>query len=579
MPRRPVLAALLVTLAAASVLLGYGRSDAEDRTTRSVDKHDLSMSATVDEEVARKWQEKELTPSPLSDDSEFLRRVSLDLTGVVPSPNEVVAFLQDESPDKRRTKIDELLERDAYADHFSVVWMQILVGNELLARVQQVAAVRPWLIDAFKKNLPYDKFVKEVVAAEGVTDEDGSTNFMLRFDQETAAIDAAAVVSRIFLGVQIQCAQCHNHPYEKWSKDQFHNLAAFFSRLRRTRVFGEDGKRVAFAIKEDLRGRYIMPDSNPPRQMEPIFLTGEKGDASPGANLRMQYARWMISQENPWFAPMIVNRYWALFMGRGLVEPIDDFGDSNPATHPELLQKLAADFVAMGYDLQYLCRVLTNSKTYQLASKTTGNNADDRKYYSHARLRALSPEQLLNSLMLATGLAQQSVGLDGEKAAQLRMQILQRFIFVFGNDEGAEEVNFEGTIPQVLMMLNGKLTNDAVRAASKTGLAELLEDVEQPALRVERLFLAALGRYPTSEETKGFVGWLRKNADARPPEGNDAALQIGRLDRGQPGQGGGGGGGGKRQGRGKGGGTVPGSVPYEDLLWALLNSSEFRFNH
>ncbi len=565
-------------VAALAAFVPWQDSRAEDRTSRTVDKLDLSMSAEIDREVESMWQEKGLKPSPLSEDAEFLRRVTLDLTGSIPGPDEVVAFLKDRRADKRTRKIDELIARESYGEHFGIVWMQILMGNDLVARAAGGGKIHPWLVDAFNQNMPYDRFVRELLTAEGVTSDVGPTSFMLRFDMQMGAIEAAAITSRLFLGVQIQCAQCHNHPYEKWTQDQFHQTAAFFARLRRSRLMDGDGKRQGFVVREDLRGSYNMPDTTPPRRMEPIYLTGEKGDARPGVNLRKEFSTWMTDRENPWFARMIVNRYWALFMGRGLVDPIDDFGESNPPTHPDLLNKLASDFVAKGYDLKYLCRVIANSRAYQLSSVPNASNQEDKKYYSHFRLRPLSPEQLLNSLVTASGLSDQGTRMNREQLAALRLQILQRFVFVFGNDEGEEAVSFEGTIPQALMMLNGKLSNDAIRAASDLNVDRILEEISQPALRIEAMFLTALGRHPTSEETKFYAAYAQKYANVRVPEGNDQSVQgLNRLNQGGPGRGDGGAR--RKEPVARRGKNIPGAVAYEDVFWALLNSTEFRFNH
>lgn len=524
------------------------------------------LADRIDARIDAKIAERKLTSSPPAEDVEFLRRLSLDLTGRIPAPDSVLDFLDDRDAKKRARKIDELLASPAWAAWWADVWTILLVGR--VSPVQEVPArraLREWVRGAFARNMPYDAFARALVAASGRSDENPAVFYLLRF--RDAPADAAGHAMRLFRGRQIQCAQCHNHPYEKWTPRDFFGVAAFFARMRARSIDASPTGLPLVEVYDAPAGEAFIPDAPSAEPIAPRFLTGAAPD--PASPRRAELARLLTAPDDAAFARAAVNRAWAQCFGRGLVEPVDDLRDDNPGTHPELLDELTRAFVAGGYDLRALLRAILNSRAYQRSSRPPpAESAEGRDFYTHAWVRHLTPEQLLESLLRAT--AALTIGREQppEMVAEVKRRMLDRFVFLFADDEMREVTHFEGSIPAALLMLNGPFTNSAwfrvrereparmgemtpVRAPSRSGPkpeeevpvvttldALFLVDL-RPEDRVERLFLSILSRPPRPEERARYLAYLRKRSGLTP------------LER----------------------------EACKDIAWALLNSTEFRFNH
>lgn len=567
----------------------------------------------IDRMIRAEWKRQKITPAPPVDDARFLRRVTLDITGNLPSAETVRRFLSDRSPDKRARAVETLLSGPGYVKRWVAYWDDVLMGRTMrpMQNVDRVA-FRQWLTEKFQKNTPYNQFVYELLTATGQNSAGGSlaraagmempamlapfaapetgdpakvngaVNWFLKYAQTPA--DLSGAVSRIFLGVQIQCAQCHDHKTEKWTQEDFRRFTACFIRTRPVPVDLD---------RDQLRGirRFELRDIERPLLRNrlrsgggeytgaiPAALDGTEFTRSP--NRRRALAAWITAPENPYFAPAIVNRMWAHFMGRGFVDPIDDFRPSNPAIMPELLQKLSEDFIAHGYDLKRLIRLICNTQAYQLSAAPSRNDPENL-YWSRYRLKPMGPELILDALITATGMEEGLQRVAGAGAEAMKAQILRQLIFLFDVDEEFEQKDFEGTIPQALLLLNGSLVNNGASLLPGNALAQVLALPGDDAVKIEELYLRTLSRKPTSAELKHWQAFL--NAP-RTVVQTDSIAGAGR--RPQRGLGG--------QVRRMGGGPdpfarilartrlpepEPKQQAFEDLFWALLNSSEFIFNH
>lgn len=508
----------------------------------------------IDRKLAVEWRKQHLSPGPLVDDAAFLRRVTIDLTGTLPTADAVRAFVADTRKDRRARAVDALLDSPAYALHWATYWDRALMGRTPHGNLVDRVAFGRWLYAAFAKNRRWDQLARELVTATGQNtlggvkknalgplqepepDPDGkvhpAVNWILRYAQNPT--DLTGKLSRIFLGVQIQCAQCHDHPSEKWKQDDFRALAACFARtgptpledkpkgvVRRVELRDQPGPAFGGPKQSDLRLIALAP----PRALDGTDFAG-------AANRRVALGDWMVRADNPWFARAIVNRYWAHLVGRGFVEPVDDFRRSNPPVAPALLDALAADFVAHGYDLKHLVRLVCATRVYQLAVVPGQPGEADERLFVHHRMRPLSAEELYNALALATNLDRilPANNLDG-----IKLQIQNAFDFLFNVDEEAPpSADFNGSVQQALLFMNGKLLNGAVAAPTST-LTGILDFPADDALKVDALYLRTLSRAPTPAESKRCVEYVGGPRD-------------------------------KRQ-------------AFEDLFWALLNSSEFLFQH
>ena len=485
----------------------------------------LTGSALIDQQISKTWADAGVPNAAPSDDAEFLRRVSLDLIGVRPSPDEVLAFLKDPSPGKRAAKIDQLLARPEYAHAWAELWENLLVGYDDKIRNDSKKALYTWLRDeVFARNLPYDQMVRALLASSGINTDAGPVNFLIRLTRKDGGggVSMASKASRLFMSTQIQCAQCHDHPFDRFTQDDFYGMVAFFARTKTKKVdTTKDSKDTRYELYDDTKGEASFGEGKARKTVAPRFLD----EIAPPKELsrREAFVSLLLRPENPNFARSLVNRYWARFFGRGIIEPVDDFSNRFKPSHPELLDRLAKEFVAQGHDLAWLIRAIANSRTYQLSSRRP-ENASAERYFSYADTRPLTPEQLAMSLTDALGLGEGRGG---------RGDLLKQFRQRFGDEEAADRGLFQGTIPQALMIMNGSTNGEIGRTNNK--LDRILKQFTAPEDRLDRIFLTVLCRLPSPREQSTYLPYVKAGGAKK-----DA---------------------------------------YEDVYWVLLNSSEFLFNH
>lgn len=509
----------------------------------SADQWDDARAAAqvIDRNFADAQREAGIAPSPLCSDAEFLRRVTLDLTGRVPDIETTEAFLSSTRLDKRQHFIDQLMQTDEYREGWATTWTLWLLGRNPRQQMVDRSAFLHWVRDdVIANNMPHDEFVRELLTTDGRSDENPPTNYLLQFEREPA--NAAGMVSRHFLGQQIQCAQCHDHMEEPLTQEDFWGMTAFFNQTQQ-RPIREEGNRqpVAFELVTTRRARETtIPNTD--TVIPPTYLDG----TSPvNRNLRAALASKITAPDNPDFPRATVNRLWAHFFGRGFVEPIDDFRASNPTSYPGLLDYLANDFREHGCDREHLIRSIVLSDTYQRSSIPTAANADDDLLYTHARLRPLSPEQLFWSLVAVTGAEPQGTraprqGRDGQPLTREERveRVVNQFIVQHSDDEQGETSLFEGTIPLSLMMMNSPQIAMSLTPRFGPSMREAVAE-RDPREVTDMLYLAALSRHPTDEEIAIATSHL-----SRPGVGSTNRVTL-----------------------------------TQDLLWALINTSEFMFNH
>jgi hypothetical protein len=491
---------------------------------------DLPENNFIDGLVYKKLRKLNVLPSELCDDADFLRRAYLDVIGTLPTADEARRFLADRRPDKRARLVDDLLGRPEYADYWALKWADLLrVERQALGHKRAYGYYR-WIRESLAQNKPYDQFVREIVTAEGPLGEVGPAAF---YKAVAKPGDVAGTLSQVFLGVRIACAECHHHPFDRWSQSDYYGMQAFFAPV---------------AVRGGPRDEVLLAsgpaETRNPRTGE-VSLAHALGVPAPKetakGDTRTALADWMTAPDNPWFARNLANRLWAHFLGRGLVEPVDDVRATNPPTNPELLDALAKSFVASKYDVKQLIRTITASRVYQLSSQPNATNERDEQGASRALFKRLDAEVLLDMVCETTGVPEKFNGVPaGARAVQLwDSQVRHYFLKVFGRPVRASACECERVrepgVAQVLHLLNSpeihaKLTHDGGT------VARLVKEKGDDAPLAEELYLTFYSRYPTEQETQVAVEYLRKSAGKR----REAA---------------------------------------EDLAWSLMNSLEFAFNH
>jgi hypothetical protein len=489
----------------------------------------------IDRLVWDRLQQLGLVPSAPAGNATFLRRASLDVIGRLPTPDETRAFLADRRPDKRARLIDRLLERPEYADFWANKWADLLRPNLYRVGIKAAYNLDAWLRKVFRENWPYDRFVRELLTARGSSFHNGA---VVVFRDRREPDEIAPLVSQLFLGVRLECARCHHHPFEVYGQDEFYSFAAYFARL------GRKGTGLSPPISGGEETVFVARQATPVRhpltgkEMSPRPLSG-KARASGDGDPRQGLADWLTAPDNPYFARAAVNRVWAEVMGRGLVEPVDDLRATNPPSNAPLLEALADDFRHQGYDLKKLRRTILTSHVYALSSvPNSGNVADLRNYSRHYRQR-LRAEVLLDAVCDVTGVPETFAAAPmGTRAVALwTVRTPSVFLDSFGrpdpNQDPPCERAADSTVVQALHLMNApalqrKVTSDTGRAAA------LAASVRTPAEIVDELYLRAYCRFPTAEERADCVGLFSRPGITR------------------------------RQAT-------------EDLLWALLNTPEFTF--
>ncbi len=520
-------------LALAAMLAGSGRGTevtaAESKATKkTIARLEApAIAKGIDKHINARLADEKITASPVADDAEILRRVYLDLTGVIPPADKAAEFLGSQDPQKRAKLIDELLNDANYGRRLADIWQDFLIPRVSDNRRLNVEPLYQWLRDSFNENKPWNQMAAELVTASGPQNENGATTFFIANPSADMVTDR---VAKLFLGNQLQCAQCHNHPFTGWKQTEYWGMAAFFTQVRTGNVnkAARDGSTISVSESPNGRGGRL-PESA--KILPPKFLQGDEPQIDKSAPRRPVLAEWMTSPENPYFAKAMVNRMWHHFFGRGIVNPVDDMHEGNPATHPELLQELTDQFVASDFDLKNLVRAICNSETYQRTSRPVAGNESDDKLFSHMALKALSPEQLFDSLTLV-------VGQRGKEDTRPRkggnrvnpVGARAQFVAFFQVEEGADPTEYQAGIPQALRLMNSADLNRGAVA-----LNDAIKQGTTPEEVIERLYLATLARKPSAAELERVNAFVKKSDDVK-----------------------------------KG---------YADLLWALLNSSEFALNH
>jgi hypothetical protein len=503
---------------------------AQGRTAR--DYPAVAGNNFVDEHIFTKLRRLNILPSGLASDEQFLRRVHLDTVGLLPNEQDTREFLASNDPQKRARLIDRLFERREFAELWALKFTELFRAGTREAGNKGARIVYDYLKDSLRENKPYDRLVREILLSQGAHSFPTSplaglkrapTSFYnISFDSN--APDHATNVSQLFLGVRIDCAKCHNHPWEKWTQDDFYGFAAFFARVGIKEVYENDENATQYMEE----GFVEHPKTK--QRVEAKFLDGGAVHDEQDTDIREALAAWMAAPDNPFFARTIVNRVWKLYMGRGLVEEVDDFRITNPPTHPALLDALAKDLIAHRFDLRHLMRTILNSRAYQLSAEPNDSNRGDMLNYSHFRMRRLMAEVMLDAMSQVTGSPEKFNGYPpGTRAAQIYGGGGGYMLSSFGrlNRDIICERDSQPDMAQTMHMISGSTIQ------KKVGAAQIPLDLADDVL-LERIYLTALVRKPKASERGAFQTVLAKG------------------DR---------------------------KMAYQDLLWAILNSKEFLYQH
>ena len=509
------------------------------------------LAALIDKHLAKDWEARGIVPAEVTDDGEFIRRVYLDVIGRAPKASEVREFIDDKSPDKRVKLVDHLLKMPGHANHFAAVtraqWLPQTMTNFQLA--QFGTQFETWLRAQYRENTPADQVVKRILTVKLTvntqnpmfrfvqpdgTDPDGFSLAAFYSANEGKPENVGSAVSRLFLGVKLECAQCHDHPFAPYTRDQFWQFAAFFAELNP--LAGPRPGFVGPMLPQSDRNTIGIAGTD--RKVTATFFDGTNPDWSLDRVPRVELAEWLVSAKNPYFAKNTANRVWAHFFGIGIQDPVDEPGENNQPSHPELLKELGQAFADSGFDNRMLIRAITRTRAYQLTSKMTHPGQADPRRFARMNLKGLTPAQLFDSLVSATGF-REPVGFRNQQnfgfvqPGNPRSQFLSRFV---STDKPTETST---TILQALMLMNGQFIGDQTDLVKSEVLAAIVDvpgwDTKQ---RVSTLFLTAFARNPTADELEKFSSYVDRGGAK-----NDKKQAL------------------------------------ADVFWVLLNSPEFLFNH
>ncbi len=486
------------------------------------------LSAMIDAEISKKIKEEKVTPSAKSSDAEFQRRAYLDIIGRIPTSVETRAFLENTIPSKRVKLVDDLLADDEFGKHMADIWQALLLPRISDNRRVQTEPLTLWLEKHFNVNTGWDQITKELLTSTGPQDENGSITYFI----SNASVDKMTdSVSKLFLGVQLQCAQCHNHPFVDWKQNDYWGLAAFFMKVQAKPPGGKDTSSPTVTEGKGLnKNKKTLPEAA--KFVPATFLASGEATLNTAEPYRPVLANWLTSKTNPFFSKAMVNRVWAQYFGKGLVDPIDDMHDGNPATHPELLEALATQFSASNFDLKFLIRSICNSETYQRSSKPNASNKEtDIALLARMPIKNMTPEQLFDSLTTVLGAASNADKKLGKvKAAKNQPKGARaQFVTFFLPEEGTSALSYETGIPQILRLMNSPQMNTTII------IQRLVDKNTDTKTAIEKVYLSVLNRMPTDEEFSRMTNFLSQATD-------------------------------KNKGLG-------------DMLWVLLNTSEFTLNH
>jgi hypothetical protein len=496
-----------------------------------------ALAAKIDQLIAARWAANKVTPAPLADDGTFLRRLSLDVIGRIPSASEARRFLDDPTSDKREQAIERLLDSPGYISHFANIWRDLLLPEAKADFQQRFLSnlIERWLRKQFTDNVPYDQMVRELLTVPmpgdrrsvfAVFQQDEPSPLAFYSSKQGKPENLAASTTRLFLGIRLECAQCHNHPFSRWTREQFWGQAAFFGGIH------SQGQGI-FSPLSEVSDRRELAIPGTERVAQARFLDGKEPQWRYKVSARNTLADWMTDPNNPYFARAAVNRLWAHFFGIGIVEPVDDLNDENQPSHPELLDELAHQFVRHGFDFRFLIRAITLSKTYQLSSTHPSATPPDLRLFAYMPVKGLSQDQLLASLSLAIGVPSLTANQRRNVFDPSQMSFQDKFV---SQDQRTE---YQTSIPQALALMNNRLIAEATHPERSQFLASVINapflDTEG---RIETLYLAALARKPRPDELAKHRRYVETGGAVQDPK---AALS--------------------------------------DVFWALLNSPEFFLNH
>jgi hypothetical protein len=501
----------------------------------------------VDKHVFANLKAIGIPPSEVCDDATFLRRVTLDIAGRLPKESETTSFMSNTDADKRDKIIDRLLRSPDYADFFAGKWTPLLKNRrDDASDITSNFAFHAWIRDSLLANVSYDQIVRELLAATGTVIGNPPVAWYKRVTEPKQQLED---VAQLFLGVRMQCAQCHHHPFERWSQDDYYSFAAFFSQVGR-KPTGTRGEDLIF----HQRGLATAKNVKTGEALKPAAFGDDVGEISPDADPRLRLADWMSSKENPFFAKALVNRYWKHFFARGLIEPEDDIRDTNPPTNPELLAALEEHFISSGFDLKSLIREITRSNAYQLGSKPNNYNLVDRQNYSRYYPRRMKAEVLLDSIDFLTGAKTTFANLPpGTRAVALpdnSYNTASPLLQVFGRPNSLSVCECErvqsSSLAQSLHLINSSEIKSKLTAGGGRAARLATADVSDED-KISELYLAAFSREPRPEELATAIAYLNE------PLTDAAGRPIAKAT----------------SARGN----------FQDLIWALMNSKEFLFNH
>jgi hypothetical protein len=484
----------------------------------------------VDELVNAKLEKLRILPSEVCSDEVFLRRVTIDITGLLPTEQEYADFVADPDSAKRAKLIDRLLGRKEFSEIWAMKWAELLtIRSTVQVSTKSAYLYANWLSQQIQNNVPLDKMVQDLLGASGGTFKNPATNY---YQVETDTLKTAENVAQVFMGIRTQCSQCHNHPFDRWTMNDYYSFAAFFAQIGRKQ--GEDYREIIVFNSGGGDVRHLVDG----RVMPPKFLGGPQPDLA-GQDRRVALAKWLASPENPYFATSVANRVWDHFFGIGIVNPVDDVRISNPASNPELYKALGDRLTSYNYDFKQLVRDICNSKTYQRASERNGSNESDELNFAHSRIRRVRAENLLDCISQATEAKDKFPGLPlGSRATQIADGGTSTyFLTTFGrstrNTVCSCEVKTEPNLSQSLHMLNGDTIEGKIRNGGL--IQRLLKEGKTPDQVIETIYVRCLTRKPTADELAKVKTAVAQEQDAQ------KAL--------------------------------------EDVFWAVLNSREFVFNH
>jgi hypothetical protein len=485
----------------------------------------------VDTLIHNKLRKLRITPSEVCTDEEFIRRVSLDVIGMLPSVEEYTAFIEDKDPKKREKLVDSLLDRKEFVELWVMKWAELLQIRTIANRVTYKPMLRyfNWLQDKIASNTPMNVMVQEILAAKGGTFTSPATNY---YQAETDTLKVSENIAQVFMGMRIQCAQCHNHPFDRWTMDDYYSFAAFFAQIGRKR--GEDPReQIVFN-----RGSGEVKHAVTKKNMAPKFLGGAIPDVK-GKDRREVLAQWLASPENPYFATNLANVVWAHFFGKGIIDQVDDVRVSNPAVNQELITELGKRFTDYNYDFRKLVRDICTSRTYQLSTQTNATNESDHTNFAHAELRRMRSEVALDCIAQVTETQNKFRGLPlGARAVQIADgNTSTYFLTAFGRASRATpcscEVKMEPNLSQALHLINGDTSNSNIKRGKL--IDRQLAEKKSPAEIITNLYIRCFSRKPTEKELAGLVAAVAREKDQKPV--------------------------------------------LEDIFWSLLNAREFIFNH